>query len=90
MVNRYLSQEMRQCNGTERQDRRLFKEVFVHLDLKGAPPTFPFLMDFVKYLGIHFEKVVTGIVFEFEDTFPYDGNLKPLKANNHYSKEQID
>jgi len=71
--------------GYERTERKLFKQVFVHLDLKGAPPTFNFLIEFIKYLGTRFEKVVTGIVFEFEDTFPYDGNLKSLRGTNYYT-----
>jgi|LauGreDrversion4_2_1035121.scaffolds.fasta_scaffold58291_3 hexosaminidase len=74
---------------SERAERRLFKEVVVHIDFKGAPPTFSFLKDFITYIGTKFEKVVTGILFEFEDTFPYDGNLKPLRGPNVYSVDQL-
>lgn len=74
---------------SERSDPRIFPEVIVHIDFKGAPPTFSFLKDFIKYLGTKFERIVTGILFEFEDTFPYDGNLKPLRGENFYTKDQI-
>lgn len=60
--------------------------MIIHLDLKGAPLKFAFLLEIIKYLGTHFEKVVTGILFEFEDTFPFDGYLKPLVGDFAYSK----
>lgn len=78
-----------QVSQSERLDRRLFKEVLIHLDLKGAPPTFSFLKDIVRYISTKFEKIVTGILFEFEDMFPYDGNLRPLRCENNYSKQEI-
>lgn len=74
----------------ERTDRKIFKEVFVHLDFKGAPPTFQFLKNFIMHIGTKYEKVVTGLLMEFEDTFPYDGNLKPLRGINYYSRNEIE
>lgn len=32
---------------------------------------------------------MTGLLIEFEDTFPYEGNLKPLRGVNFYTREQI-
>lgn len=64
----------------ERQDKKIFKDVFIHIDLKGAPPTFTFLLKFIRFLGQQYQGLVTGIVFEFEDTFPYDGFLSELKG----------
>jgi hexosaminidase len=29
------------------------------------------------------------LLIEFEDTFPYEGNLKPLRGINFYTKDQI-
>ena len=70
-------------------DTKAFKELLIHLDFKGAPPTFSYLKSFIEFLGMKYTKLVTGIVFEFEDTFPYDGNLRPLRGINYYSKEQL-
>ena len=67
----------------------MFKEVIIHLDFKGAPPTISFLKLFIEFIGKRYKKLVTGILFEFEDTFPYDGNLKCLRGNNFYSKDEL-
>jgi hypothetical protein len=57
--------------------------------LKGAPPTFSFLKSYIKFIGENYSKVITGLVFEWEDTFPYDGYLEPLRGPNIYTKEQV-
>lgn len=33
------------------RSRVKFNNVAIHIDLKGAPPKFEFLMDFVNYFG---------------------------------------
>lgn len=53
----------------------MFNDVLVHIDFKGAPPTFNYLKSFINFLGERYAKFVTGLVFEFEDTFPYEGFL---------------
>ena len=73
----------------EREDKKTFKEVFVHLDFKGAPPTFAFLKRFIQFLGDRYTKLVSGLVMEFEDTFPYEGFLSTLKGLNFYTKDQL-
>lgn len=83
-VRRFMDQR-----ADERSEKRIFQEVIVHLDFKGAPPTLPFLKDLITFIGTKFEKLVTGILFEMEDTFPYDGNLKPLRGPNVYSPDDI-
>lgn len=62
------------------------KQVLVHFDLKGAPPrpdfydtAFPLLQE----LG------ATGVLMEYEDTFPYWGPLKSLSAKNAYNRSDI-
>lgn len=74
---------------SERCDEKVFKEVIVHLDMKGAPPTFAFFKRFVSFIGERYGKLVTGILLELEDTFPYEGYLTPLRGLNFYSKEQL-
>jgi len=68
------------------QSSRLFKNIYVHLDLKGAPPTFDFLQKFIRFVGVNFKHLVTGIVFEFEDTFPYEGHLQSVCSPKAYTK----
>ncbi|XP_051570131.1 hexosaminidase D-like [Myxocyprinus asiaticus] len=59
----------------------------VHLDLKGAPPK-------VKYLEQIFPLFsslgANGILLEYEDMFPYEGELEILKSSFAYSPEEIE
>lgn len=58
----------------------------VHLDLKGAPPR-------VKYYKYFFSIMsslgVDGILMEYEDMFPYHGNLEVLKRKESYTTADI-
>ena len=59
----------------------------VHLDLKGAAPKVSFyktLFSFLKQQG------ATGLLIEYEDMFPYSGELSSLKSGNAYSEKDID
>jgi len=58
----------------------------VHMDLKGAPPRIEYfqqLLPFLKRLG------ATGLLLEYEDTFPFKGELRPLAASHAYSEADI-
>ncbi|XP_019398245.1 PREDICTED: hexosaminidase D [Crocodylus porosus] len=58
----------------------------VHLDLKGAPPRPHYLTEVLplfRALG------ASGLLVEYEDTFPYDGELRPLRAEQAYSLSEI-
>ncbi|XP_052392236.1 hexosaminidase D-like [Carassius gibelio] len=59
----------------------------VHLDLKGAAPK-------VKYLEQIFPLLsslgANGILLEYEDMFPYEGELSILKSSFAYSPEDIE
>lgn len=58
----------------------------VHLDLKGAPPKvtyFEYLFRLLKTLG------ATGILMEYEDMFPFEGNLIDIGAGNRYFRKEI-
>ncbi|KAH9507774.1 hypothetical protein Btru_053688 [Bulinus truncatus] len=58
----------------------------VHLDLKGAPLCLSYLdkvLPLLKNLG------ATGILIEYEDTFPYQADLKTICAPHAYSQDDI-
>ncbi|XP_077482545.1 hexosaminidase D isoform X2 [Stigmatopora argus] len=60
----------------------------VHLDLKGAPPKVDYLyqlMECFSRLG------VDGLLLEYEDMFPYEGDLQHLRATAQppYSPDEI-
>ncbi|GMT00843.1 hypothetical protein PENTCL1PPCAC_23017 [Pristionchus entomophagus] len=67
--------------------KKPFKQRWVHLDLKGAPPR-------VSYLSRLFPLLprlgVTGLVIEWEDSFPYEGRLSILKAPHAYTKGDVE
>ncbi|XP_063208305.1 hexosaminidase D isoform X1 [Chroicocephalus ridibundus] len=58
----------------------------VHLDLKGAPPRAAYLAEvlpLLRALG------ASGLLLEYEDTFPYAGPLGPLRAPHAYSPGEV-
>ncbi|KAB7496064.1 Hexosaminidase D [Armadillidium nasatum] len=63
-----------------------FGHRIVHFDLKGAPPKMSYLISllpFLRTIG------ATGILVEYEDMFPYWGELERLSAHNAYKREEI-
>lgn len=60
---------------------------FVHLDLKGAAPK----ISYYEYLFPLLAKSgVSGVVIEYEDTFPFYGSLSNLSALNAYTRSDIE
>ncbi|XP_049768348.1 hexosaminidase D-like [Schistocerca cancellata] len=64
--------------------RRL--ERVLHLDLKGAPPLAPFLR---ATLALAADAGATALLVEYEDAFPYWGELANLSAHDAYSVQQV-
>ncbi|GIY29034.1 hypothetical protein CDAR_546991 [Caerostris darwini] len=61
-------------------------EKLVHFDLKGAPPVIGYyeqIFPLLKKLG------ATGILMEYEDMFPYQGDLQIVCQPDVYSAEEI-
>lgn len=60
----------------------------VHLDLKGAPPRVEYLHRLIELFS---ELGVDGLLVEYEDVFPYDGELKLLQATAQpaYSRDEV-
>ena len=58
----------------------------VHLDLKGAPPKLSYLHELFPLLR---EAGATAILLEYEDMFPFWGNLRNISAKNAYSQRDV-
>ncbi|XP_073723085.1 hexosaminidase D [Misgurnus anguillicaudatus] len=60
----------------------------VHLDLKGAPPRIGYLLELIQVFA---DLGATGLLIEYEDMFPYEGDLKVIqcKAQPPYSRKEI-
>lgn len=61
-------------------------ERLVHLDLKGAPPLVSYLEQLfpvLKKLG------ATGLLIEYEDMFPFTGNISILASAAAYSQSDL-
>lgn len=76
--------------GTSRETAR--EELWIpphrlfHLDLKGAPPKVSYLKQILPLIK---EAGATGILLEYEETFPFWGNLKPVVAGNAYTEADL-
>uniref|UniRef100_A0A5S6PZ39 beta-N-acetylhexosaminidase n=1 Tax=Trichuris muris TaxID=70415 RepID=A0A5S6PZ39_TRIMR len=58
----------------------------VHLDLKGAAPKPQHFRAFFEY----FARIgATGVLIEWEDMFPYEGDLRELRNGDAYSPEDV-
>ncbi|VDO39313.1 unnamed protein product [Haemonchus placei] len=63
-----------------------FLQAIVHLDLKGAPPlmsVYEWFFPLLRSLGVH------GVLMEYEDMFPYSGELEKVKRVQHYSEANV-
>ncbi|XP_035759445.1 hexosaminidase D [Egretta garzetta] len=59
----------------------------VHLDLKGAAPKVSYLEQVFPLLS---QLGATGVLIEYEDMFPFKGELEILKSPYAYSEEDIE
>jgi hexosaminidase len=53
----------------------------VHLDLKGAPPKISY---YEELFPILYKWGATGLLIEYEDMFPYWGELEELACKDAY------
>lgn len=60
----------------------------VHLDLKGAPPLLEYLHKLIECFSL---LGADGLLVEYEDMFPYEGELKLLRATTQpaYRRDEI-
>lgn len=59
---------------------------YAHFDLKGAPPKVSYIKQVLPLLK---EAGASGLLLEYEDMFPYEGKLAPIRAKNAYTKDQV-
>ncbi|XP_016090192.1 hexosaminidase D isoform X1 [Sinocyclocheilus grahami] len=61
---------------------------FVHLDLKGAPPRIGYLIELIQLFA---DLGANGLLIEYEDMFPYEGELKVLQSTTQppYRRDEI-
>uniref|UniRef100_A0A671KKT1 beta-N-acetylhexosaminidase n=1 Tax=Sinocyclocheilus anshuiensis TaxID=1608454 RepID=A0A671KKT1_9TELE len=71
-----MDQSMRSC------------KKFVHLDLKGAPPRIGYLIELIQLFA---DLGANGLLIEYEDMFPYEGELKVLQSTTQppYRRDEI-
>ena len=68
------------------ENKEIFCQRLVHLDLKGAPPTLNYLL---KIIPLFRQWGATGILVEYEDMFPYKGDLNCLSRKQAYTLDDI-
>ena len=59
----------------------------MHIDLKGAPPKASYFEKFIPFLkqnGAH------GILLEYEDMFPFEGQLKEARHGLAYTLKEVE
>ncbi|GMS80711.1 hypothetical protein PENTCL1PPCAC_2886, partial [Pristionchus entomophagus] len=69
-----------------RRPGQFYQNVIVHFDLKGAPPKVPY---FLQLLDLVAKSGATGILLEWEDMFPYTGQLEAVRSSDAYSMEDV-
>lgn len=82
--NNLNNQGQNQLSSTESLLNKL--ERVVHIDLKGAPPKPEYFKKFIPFLKEH---GATGILLEYEDTFPFEGKLAEAKNGRAYNFDDV-
>ena len=59
---------------------------YVHIDMKGGPPTLAYLLDLLEVMA---DWGAAGLVVEWEDMFPWSGELSVLARPGHYTLEMV-
>lgn len=72
-------------NGFERRLLYFIESRIFHFDLKGAAPRLTFIRDVMTLLR---RLGATGVLLEWEDMFPYTGELGEIKNQFAYSLDE--
>ncbi|VDM52495.1 unnamed protein product [Angiostrongylus costaricensis] len=63
-----------------------YENIIVHFDLKGAPPRVPYFLELLDTVA---KSGATGIMIEWEDMFPWMGQLAIARNNDAYSLDDV-
>ncbi|CAD6199213.1 unnamed protein product [Caenorhabditis auriculariae] len=63
-----------------------YENILIHFDLKGAPPKVPYFLDLLRLIA---KGGATGILLEWEDMFPWTGELEKFKNSDAYSLDDV-
>ena len=59
---------------------------YVHIDMKGGPPTLTYLVELLEVMA---EWGADGVVVEWEDMFPWSGELSVLARPGHFTLDMV-
>jgi len=60
--------------------------LLVHIDMKGGPPRPQYLVQLLPLLK---QWGATGLLIEWEDMFPWEGELSLLARNDHWTRNEV-
>ena len=60
---------------------------YVHIDMKGGPPTISYLVELMEVMSCWGAE---GLLVEWEDMFPWSGNISVLARPGHYTLEMVE
>ncbi|EYB98903.1 hypothetical protein Y032_0127g1409 [Ancylostoma ceylanicum] len=72
--------------GRPSRENEFYENIIVHFDLKGAPPRVPYFMDLLDLVA---RSGATGILLEWEDMFPWTGQLEVARNTDAYSMDDV-
>lgn len=61
-------------------------KVIVHIDLKGSPPKLEYLTSLLPLLN---DVGANGLLMEYEDMFPYKGDIVNLSSKYCYKEHEV-
>ncbi|XGW05845.1 hypothetical protein V3C99_016309, partial [Haemonchus contortus] len=74
--------------GISQRNRKdeFYENIVVHFDLKGAPPRVSYFLDLLDIVA---RSGATGVLLEWEDMFPWTGQLAVAKSTDAYSLDEV-
>ncbi|KHJ87867.1 hypothetical protein OESDEN_12349 [Oesophagostomum dentatum] len=86
--------DMHPCQGHEMThwshffsfQNEFYENIIVHFDLKGAPPKVSYFLELLELVA---RSGATGILLEWEDMFPWTGQLEVARNGEAYSMSDV-
>ncbi|WKY09596.1 hypothetical protein Q1695_002170 [Nippostrongylus brasiliensis] len=67
-------------------ENEFYENIIVHFDLKGAPPKVPYFLELLQLVA---RSGATGILLEWEEMFPWSGQLAAARSSDAYSMSDV-